>query len=205
MRKKQHIGRCCCCCCCCRTLWICLLLCFVQFEQQKYQNKYGYDNHKYHSNTNMHEWYKISLLSIYTFIIIIIIFLSVIVAIVLRFHGYCGCCYVYLLLAIWIGYLIRIRIGIWKPSFTFDKNTIYLIQIDWSDSAKFNRKEAYNNTLGMSVTMIQNTMISFIPKNMFPICSLLCDGEEVGMVCFSLFVVFVYVCVRACIKKVIHI
>lgn len=176
---------------------------FVQCEQQKYQNKYGY-NQKCHSNTictndiKYHRYLFIYYYHYYFCFGLSLFFLLLRTAIVVAVA-------VYLLLAIWIGYLIRIRIGIWKPSFTFDKNTIHLIQIDWSDWANLIEKSIYNSIEVWGMTMIQIWYLLY--RKVFPTCSFFMRwGRKCGRIRFSLFVhLCMCVCVYIISKKVIFV
>lgn len=166
---------------------------FVQCEQQKYQNKYGY-NQKCHSNTictNDIKYHRYLFIYYYHYFFcfgLSLFFLLLRTAIVVAVA-------VYLLLAIWIGYLIRIRIGIWKPSFTFDKNTIHSIQIDWSDWANLIEKSIYNSIEVWGMTMIQIWYLLY--RKVFPTCSIFMRwGRKCGRIRFSL---FVHLCMCVCV------
>lgn len=142
-------------CYCCfllrRTLWLWAYAYywgFVQCEQQKHQNKYGY-NRKCHSN----EWYKISQLSIYTLYLFIYyycycydFYFDFIVVLFL----YCYCCWFLCLFInshfslsvasdIWLGYVywyLEAVIHIRQKYYPFSTN--WLI---WQREREFNRKK----------------------------------------------------------------
>lgn len=141
---------------------------------------------KYHSYLFIH--------CIYLFIIIVIVMISILILSLFFFCtviavGFC----VYLLIAIFPFQLHRIfdsdtYTGIWKPSFIFDKNTIHLVRIDWSDRESLIEKSIHRHIL-------DSNMIAPIPKNVSDLILFWVGRELKGLFYTILF----WVCV--CISK----